>query len=301
MYPNYFPEGAVAFLERHHLDGRVFNTYYFGGYLTWRRWPANQIFIDGRYDGILFDEALYDAYIEAQTDAAALDRLTAGFNIDLLVIGAVQGMNYLNQHPAWARVYWDQIAEVFVRRGSRFDHWIAAHEYRLTRFSLDTNYLQAYRRDPEKWHQAMAELRRAVEDNPENSWAWLGLAQEYGAAESPARQLDALDHALALFRTRATLGRLHADRAHALLKLGRLEEAAEAATRSLGLQRDLILPRAVLASVAERQGDWSRVRELMLDILGHLQPGDPRAQSVRDNLRRLEERLRSGGLREKPN
>jgi len=43
---HFFPEAATAFLERHRLDGRVFNTYEFGGYLIWRRWPANQVFID---------------------------------------------------------------------------------------------------------------------------------------------------------------------------------------------------------------------------------------------------------------
>ena len=52
-----FPEGAAAFLERNHLDGRLFNSYHFGGYLMWRRWPANTVIIDGRYDTILFDDA----------------------------------------------------------------------------------------------------------------------------------------------------------------------------------------------------------------------------------------------------
>ena len=58
---HFFPEAATAFLERHRLDDRVFNTYEFGGYLIWRRWPANQVFIDGRYDAVLLDEALLEA------------------------------------------------------------------------------------------------------------------------------------------------------------------------------------------------------------------------------------------------
>ncbi len=66
--PRFFPEGATAFLERHRLDGRVFNSYKFGGYLIWRWWPANQVLIDGRYDAILFDEALLEVCIWNRTD-----------------------------------------------------------------------------------------------------------------------------------------------------------------------------------------------------------------------------------------
>jgi len=40
----------------------VFNAYEFGGYLLWRRWPANQVLIDGRYDAVLFDEALLEEF-----------------------------------------------------------------------------------------------------------------------------------------------------------------------------------------------------------------------------------------------
>ncbi|HTU00753.1 MAG TPA: hypothetical protein VMG58_03015, partial [Candidatus Sulfotelmatobacter sp.] len=55
----------------------------------------------------------------------------------------------------------------------------------------------------------------------------------------------------------------------------------------LTFQPNLIKPRAVLASVAERQGDLARVRALILDIQAHLRPDDPRVESVRDSLMKL--------------
>jgi hypothetical protein len=42
------PSGAADFLQAHHVEGRVFNTYENGGYLVWRLWPVQKDFIDPR-------------------------------------------------------------------------------------------------------------------------------------------------------------------------------------------------------------------------------------------------------------
>lgn len=44
---SHVPEGALAFLERVGVQGRLFNSYPFGGYIAWRA-PAWKVFIDGR-------------------------------------------------------------------------------------------------------------------------------------------------------------------------------------------------------------------------------------------------------------
>jgi tetratricopeptide (TPR) repeat protein len=302
LRPDFFPEGAVTFLERHHLDGRIFNSYVFGGYLIWSRWPANQVLIDGRYDTILFDQALLEAYIEAHRSAAALDRITATYAIDILVLNTKpgQGMLFLSQDADWARVYWDPVAEVYVRRGERYADLIAAHEYRLTGPAPDTSYLAAYRRDADTWARALAELRRAVTDNPQNLMAWLTLAQEYRAAGPAALgpRLDALTHAEALMMARAPgLGRLHADRADALLQFGRLDEAKAEAQKALRLQGDLLLARSVLASVAERRRAWAEARDQLQLIMASLAPGDPRVPEIRERLANVERGLQGNGGR----
>ena len=43
-----YPAGAADFLLQHHIKGRIFNTYGQGGYLIWRLWPQEQVFLDGR-------------------------------------------------------------------------------------------------------------------------------------------------------------------------------------------------------------------------------------------------------------
>ncbi len=298
---NYFPQGATAFLERHRLEGRIFNTYEFGGYLIWSRWPANQVLIDGRYDAILFDESLLEAYITAHESSETLDRITQAHDVQILVPSAKPGrrMASVVRHPAWARVYWDPVAEVYVRRGGPYRDLVASHEYRLTGPASDTGYLAAYRRNPQVWERALAELRRAVAENPGNLMAWLGLAQEYRAAGAPAaeQRLEALTRAAALMAKAPGLGRVYAERAEALLLLGRLDDASVEAQKALGMQRDLVLPRSILAAVAERRGAWAEARDHLQRVLAILQPDDARVPGIRVRLEEAGRRLRESAPR----
>jgi hypothetical protein len=41
---------AIEYLAKNPLPGPIFNQYGFGGYLTWRLWPTQKAFIDGRSD-----------------------------------------------------------------------------------------------------------------------------------------------------------------------------------------------------------------------------------------------------------
>jgi tetratricopeptide (TPR) repeat protein len=293
---NYFPGGAAAFLKAQRLNGRIFNTYEFGGYLIWRRWPANQVLIDGRYDGILFDQGLLESYIQAHQSPEILDRITHAYGVEILVPSARPGrqMASLAGHPDWARVYWDPVAEVYVRRGPPHQELIATHEYRLTGPAADTRYLATYRSHPEVWERAMAELRRAVAENPENVMAWLGLAQEYRTAGPAAaeQRLEALTHAAALMTHAPGIGRVHAERAEALLQLGRLDEARGAAQLALRQDRKLLLPRTVLASAAERRGAWAEARDQLRRVLENLGPDHPEAPVIRRRLEEAERRLR---------
>lgn len=300
--PGLFPEGASAFLERQRLDGRLFNAYEFGGYLIWRRWPANQVLIDGRYDAVLFDEALLQAYQEAYRSPAALQRITAAYGVDLLVLNADPKrfrVPFMDADPAWARVYWDNVAEVFARRGGRYADLIAAHAYRLTRPEPNLDYLAAYRRDAATWGRALAELKRAAADNPQNTWAWLGLAQEYRAAGPAALpdRLEALTRVVALLPAQPSTGGLQAERAEALLQLGRPDEAADTARRALRLNGDLLQARWILASVAERRGAWAEARDHLRTILARIEPGHPEAPTIRAHLEAVERALRQAGGR----
>ena len=46
----YMPVGAANFLLAHHIRGNMFNSYQYGGYLIFRLYPAQKVFIYGRTD-----------------------------------------------------------------------------------------------------------------------------------------------------------------------------------------------------------------------------------------------------------
>jgi tetratricopeptide (TPR) repeat protein len=138
-----------------------------------------------------------------------------------------------------------------------------------------------------------------VAENPGNLMAWLSLAQEYRAAGARAaeQRLEALTRAAVLMAKAPGLGRVYAERADALLQLGRLDEASVEAQKALGLQRDLVLPRSILAAVAERRGAWAEARDHLQRILANLEPDDARVPGIRERLEETARRLRESAPR----
>jgi hypothetical protein len=53
-----YPSGAAQFLIDNHITAPLFNPYEAGGYLIWRLWPQERVFIDGR----ALNESVYQDY-----------------------------------------------------------------------------------------------------------------------------------------------------------------------------------------------------------------------------------------------
>jgi hypothetical protein len=122
-----FPAGAADFLLQHQVRGRLFNTYEYGGYLMWRLWPQERVFIDGR----ALSESVFQDYArilynhDASDGQPAGNALLARYGIDVIVMNTFEpsgGTIYLlapsladpNQ-PAWKLVYQDAQAVIFMR------------------------------------------------------------------------------------------------------------------------------------------------------------------------------------------
>lgn len=59
----FFPVEAVEYIQRHGLEGRIFNSYNWGGYLIWELYPQHQVFIDSRAD--LYGDDFIREYLKA--------------------------------------------------------------------------------------------------------------------------------------------------------------------------------------------------------------------------------------------
>lgn len=122
-----FPKGAADFLLAHHVSGRMFNTYEYGGYLMWRLWPRERVFIDGRAlsESVFLNYARILYNRDASDGGRAAGRLLDAYGIQLIVMNSFEysnGLLYLlapsladPAQKTWKLVYSDPQAMVMMR------------------------------------------------------------------------------------------------------------------------------------------------------------------------------------------
>jgi hypothetical protein len=122
-----FPTGAADFLASHGIRQPMFNTYEDGGYLIWRLWPRERVFIDGRAlsDSVFLDYARI-LYNHDSSGGKSAQELLSQYGVDVIVMS---GFEYLTGNlyllapaladPAqteWKLVYGDAAGLVFMRQ-----------------------------------------------------------------------------------------------------------------------------------------------------------------------------------------
>jgi hypothetical protein len=120
------PEKAADFILEHKLKGRLFNTYGQGGYLIWRLWPQQQVFLDGR----ALNESVYQDYNRMSMNAdnqtgKSGEELLKEYGIDIILMDSFDvvsgGAYYLPAALAdpsqkeWKLVYQDIHDVIYMR------------------------------------------------------------------------------------------------------------------------------------------------------------------------------------------
>jgi hypothetical protein len=120
------PVAAADFLLKHHIRGHIYNTYGQGGYLLWRLWPEQQVFLDGR----ALSEQLYTDSARINMNAAATggksgDELLSQYGVDVIVMDGFEPVSGLAYYlpaaladPAqkeWKLVYQDFHDVIYMR------------------------------------------------------------------------------------------------------------------------------------------------------------------------------------------
>ena len=108
-----FPVAAVDFMQRQHLNGRIFNQFGWGGYIEWNA-PQFKPFSDTRADIFVYN-GIFDDYMKAVAIQTPLEVLN-NHNIGYVLIEAQHPLGYLLKHsPAWHPIYSDKVALLFER------------------------------------------------------------------------------------------------------------------------------------------------------------------------------------------
>lgn len=117
-----YPWGAAKFMEDHRIQSHMLNSYIDGGFLIWRLWPQERVFIDGR---ALSDNVFKD-YRSMVFNTAGSDPLQIlnKYGVETILL---DGFEYTSGEPyrlvavlgldkpvKWHLVYWDETATIFM-------------------------------------------------------------------------------------------------------------------------------------------------------------------------------------------
>ena len=121
-----YPAGAAEFLHAHNITGPIFNTYEYGGYLIWKMWPQERVFIDGRsLSESLFQDYGRILYNVEEAGGKSAQQLLDQYGIQTIVMNTFeysQGLVYRlapsladPRQAEWKLVYDDPTAIVLMR------------------------------------------------------------------------------------------------------------------------------------------------------------------------------------------
>ena len=206
LEPGRFPVAAVEAMESRPETGRLYNDVAFGGYLIWRLYPR-RVFIDGRNEvnpqllrevtAARSDSRAWSSLIERNEIGRALvrydDRLievTAPPRSGVApgdgpVVSRHTPSALLFPRRAFALVYWDDVAMLFVRRTAVGVGDLGRDEYRYVHPEDRGATLEAAASDPGYLAGALAEIDRRLAEDPACARA-LAIREELVAIGTPS-------------------------------------------------------------------------------------------------------------------
>lgn len=295
------PEDALRYLDRQHLEGRVFNAFQWGGYIVWRDFPRRMPIVDGR--GYL-PVGLLDELQAARTLATRLESLQRRYGFDVAVLPYPRDSGLLRDEtpdvdlgltsPDWALVYWDDVAMVYVRRTEALAGLIERDEYREVKPANGALALRPMLADRHRLDGVEEELRRNIAQTGssmaltllgfvynevgsydravevlrrvrESSAPGLGLRFAYHALGFAHERLGHTDQAIAYYERAARLGddpMIQYNLGTAYTKLGNVRQAIRHLERALELDRRLAPVYPALIAAYRSVGKTERAQEL---------------------------------------
>jgi len=258
------PEGALRYLDGRGVEGRVFNTFHLGGYITWRDFPRRVPIIDGR--GFVPPSLLEEIHF-ANVSPRHLERLRVGYGLEAAVMAYPVHPGHVLEEvigpdadpalasPDWALVFWDDVALVYLPREGRYTAVIERDEYRYVKPAKGVAGLARLMADPHRAEAVRAELSRNVAETGSS----LGLLLLGNATDDVDQALVTLE------RVRDPARRFEADQAIARAYQGRKDFSRAAEYYERALAREplaIVLFNAGLAR-AEADDDRGAVRYLV--------------------------------------
>lgn len=112
--PNKMPIQAVNWLQANPQPGNMFNNYVWGGYILYRLWPGQNVFIDARTD--FYGEKLLREYLIVNNASEGWQAILTKYNVTWMIVQKGDRITeYLRSTPTegWKIIYEDDLAVIF--------------------------------------------------------------------------------------------------------------------------------------------------------------------------------------------
>ena len=113
--PQIFPVQAVSWIESNSIPGNMFNDFNWGGYLLYRLWPGQRVFVDSQSD--FYGEAFMRQYSDIMNGAPNWDVYLNQYDVSWIIVPPDAGLAVVaGASPKWKTVYHDPVAIIFERK-----------------------------------------------------------------------------------------------------------------------------------------------------------------------------------------
>ncbi len=112
VIPQYFPAQAASWIEENQPQGRMFNSYNWGGYLIWRL-SHTPVFVDGRTD--LFGDPVIKDWLSVVKVETEWEQVIEKWQINWVLIEPDQPLAEVLACSGWDRIYQDETAVIYLR------------------------------------------------------------------------------------------------------------------------------------------------------------------------------------------
>jgi len=183
-----YPLQAGKFLKQAGINGNMFNSCDFGGYLTLYH-PERPVFVDGRLD--VYGEEVYKDLLDPDEETFKK------YNINYLFLSfrhpATRGLLYRNK--SWSLIYWDDITLVYLKRSEENMDLIDRFSYNYIH-PLTGNYNFLETAEPEMKARVWKEIHRAIKLAPNSVRAHVVLGDIHVELKDYQKAIQAYEKAV---------------------------------------------------------------------------------------------------------
>lgn len=226
----YYPEGVVQFIKEQGIQGNIFNSFDYGGFLIWHLHPQIKVFIDGRVPTV-YSEDFFWLHRRGLENEEVWKRLAEEYDVDIVLIDDKRDTGYrlfvkrLDDDPSWSLIAFDEVSSLYLKDKPKYKEIISRYKIKYFRpGDVNLGYAISHK-DKDYLQNLIQELKHIEERYPSNFYIYYSLGIAYLFLDEPAH----LENAYLYFKKALALkpdnqfGRFNLG--ITLLRLKRYEEA----------------------------------------------------------------------------